>query len=198
MTKVYTALVERGEATWTARIQDLPDGKTALAMGKNWKQLRTLAQEACGHAVGLLPDEVVVDLILDDPDLQALIEEAKVARAALRAARFEADATLGRAARRLSHLATVRDIAEMLGCSYQHVAKNVPRDAMQKAEDAGDTPEDWARMLYLVAGMRTPASGAELAREARSWVRDFPDDPEFLRRITEAHRALVQERSGES
>jgi hypothetical protein len=191
MTHVLRATVTRGESSWIASVLDLPDGQRATVMGRTWKQLRELTQEACEHHLTLPKGSVVIDLRLEDPELQELIEEAKAAKAMLRNAQSYAQTTLVRALRRLGRMATVRDMAEMLDYSHQYVARKAPKDTLKEAP--GDTPEDWARMLFSVAGMRTPASSAELAREARCWLDSFPDDPEFTRKVAASHRALIQE-----
>jgi hypothetical protein len=196
MTEVYKAFVKRGESTWTADVQDLPNGQHALAMGNSWKQLRAVTQEMCEHILRLPKGSVAIDLELDDPELQALVEEAKFAKATLRNAQSEAQATLGRALRRLGRMATVRDMAEMLGYSHQYIARKAPKNALEEA--SGGTPEDWARMLFSVAGVRTPVDSDELAREARCWLDTFPDDPDFLRQVTCEHRALIKKETKES
>lgn len=191
MTTVYRGAVTRGEAGWIASTRDLPEGKQAIAGAKNLKQLQTMIQGMAERCVNLPPGSVVVDLELEDPELQQLVDEVHAARANLRAAQDEADVALGRAARRLTRIAPVRDVAHLLGYSHQYIARRVPKSALKEAEGTGDTPQDWAKMLYVVAGMKTPASSADLASEARSWLDTFPDDPDFLRQVTAEHRALI-------
>lgn len=191
MTQAYTALVERGESMWTATVQGLPNGQNAVAMGNSWKRLRGMVQEMCEHILGLPSGSVAISLELSDPELQALIDEARVAKAVLRGAQSNAQATLERALRTLSRTATVRDMAEMLGYSHQYIARKAPKNTLK--EEPGDTPRDYARMLYLVAGVKTPASREELAREARAWVKGFPEDPDFLGQVVAEHRALIKE-----
>lgn len=122
MTTVYTALVTRGKATWLASVKGLPNDKTVLSMGKSWKQLKTLTEEACDHALGVPDGDTVVSLEFEDPELQILINELEKRKVALRAAKVEMDAALGRAARRLTQEATLRDVAEMLGYSHQYIS----------------------------------------------------------------------------
>lgn len=198
MTKVYTALVTRGEVTWTADIQDLPGYNRAAAMGKDWDSLKRAAQEMCDCILGLPDGTVVVDLKLKDLELQAAVEEVGTAKVVLRSAQHEADMALRRAARRLCRIAPVRDVARILGYSHQHVAKMVPRSALKAAEQTGSTPQDWAKMLYLVAGIKTPASPGELALEASSWLDSFPKDPGFAEEVAAAHRAFIRETAGDA
>ena len=198
MTTVYTGVVTRGEAGWLASTRDLPDGKQALATANSLKKVKAMIEGMTERCLDLPPGSVVVDLELENPELQRLVDEVQVARAMLRSAQFEADAALGRAARRLIRIAPVRDVGYLLGYSHQHVARQVSRSALKEAEKTGDTPQDWARMLYEVAGVTTPASQQELAREAKSWLDTFPEDPDFLQQVTTAHRELIQKAAEES
>lgn len=182
----------RGKANWIASTQGLPDGKTAMALGKTWRQMTAMLQEAAEMTLALPSGSVVLDLKLDDPELQRLIDETKRTRGVLRDAQFEAGAALGHAARVLTREATVRDVAEMLGCSFQQISKLAPKNKQE--EESGNTPQDWAQMLYLVAGLRKPATTEGLAREARKWntkASPFPEDPAFAQEVAREHRAFI-------
>lgn len=123
MKQIVNGLATRGEDSWLTSTQGLPDGKQALSMGKNWKQAQALLQQAAELALKAPPGSVTVDLRLEDPELQQLVDEVHRTRGLLRDAKFHYDAALGAAARGLTKRATVRDVAAMLGCSHQHVAK---------------------------------------------------------------------------
>lgn len=127
MKQIVNGLATRGEDSWLTSTQGLPDGKQALSMGKSWKQAQALLQQAAELALKVPPGSVTVDLELEDPELQKLIDEVHRTRAVLRDAEFHYGAALGVAARTLTKQATVRDVAAMLGCSHQHVAKLAPR-----------------------------------------------------------------------
>lgn len=123
MKQIVNGLATRGEDSWLTSTQGLPDGKQALSMGKNWKQAQTLLQRAAEMALKAPPGSVTIDLRLEDPELQGLVDEVHRTRAALRDAEFHYGAALGTASRVLTKQATVRDVAAMLGCSAQHVSK---------------------------------------------------------------------------
>lgn len=128
MTTVLKGKVTRGEANWIASVsQGLPEGATALVMAPDWKKLRALAGEMCDRILAVPDGEVVVDLELEDAELQELINEVRQKKAQARDAEEAAREALGRAARRLTGQATVRDVAEMLGCSFQQVSKLAPK-----------------------------------------------------------------------
>lgn len=129
MMRIVDGLATRGNETWLTSTQGLPDGKQALSMGKTWKQARGLLQQAAEMALKVPPGSVTVDLRLEDAGLQELVNEVHRKRAALREAEFEYGAALGMAARTLAKTATVRDVAAMLGCSHQHVAKLAPKSS---------------------------------------------------------------------
>jgi hypothetical protein len=190
MKQTVNGLATRGQDSWLTSTQGLPDSKQALSMGKTWKQAQELLQQAAEMALKAPPGSVVIDLKLEDPELQALVDDVHSKRAVLRDAEFGYQAALGKAARYLTKVATFRDVAAMLGISHQYVAKLAPK-ADQPGEP-GNTPEDCARMLYLVAGIRKPASTARLVREAKSWVATFPDDPEFAEQVNREHRKFIE------
>lgn len=123
MKQIVRVLVTRGEATWLASTQGLPNDKQAMAMGKTWKQTKALIQDSAERALGVPPGTVEADMRLEDPELQKLIDDVQQKKAVLRDAEFEAGAAMGVAARTLTEQATVRDVAEMLGCSHQYVSK---------------------------------------------------------------------------
>ena len=127
MKQIVTGLATRGHDSWLTSTQGLPDGKQALSMGKTWKQAQNLLQRAAEMALKAPPGSVTVDLKLENPRLQELVDEVHQKRAALREAEFQYGAALGVAARTLTKQATVRDVAAMLGCSHQHVAKLAPK-----------------------------------------------------------------------
>lgn len=129
MKQIVNGLATRGEDSWLTSTQGLADGKQALSMGKTWKQAQTLLQRAAELALKAPPGSVTVDLKLEDPELQKLVDEVHRTRALLRDAEFHYGAALGVAARTLTKQATVRDAAAMLGCSHQHVAKLAPKSA---------------------------------------------------------------------
>lgn len=192
MTQIVRGLVTRGKGNWIASTQGLPDGKTAMALGKTWKQMTAMLQEAAEMTLALPSGSVALDLKLDDPELQRLIDEVKRTKGVLRDAQFEAGAAMGHAARVLTKEATVRDVAEMLGCSFQQISKLAPKGKQE--EEPGSTPQDWARMLYLVAGIRTPATTEKLTREARKWSTEaspFSGDQAFIQEVAREHRAFI-------
>lgn len=129
MKRIVNGLATRGHDSWLTSTQDLPDGKQALSMGKTWKQAQDLLQQAAEMALKVPPGSVVVDLRLEDPELQSLVDEVHSRRAVLREAEFQYGAALSTAARTLTKTATVRDVAVMLGCSHQRVAKLAPKNA---------------------------------------------------------------------
>jgi hypothetical protein len=129
MKRIVNGLATRGQDSWLTSTQDLPDGKQALSMGKTWKQAQDLLQQAAEMALKVPPGFVTVDLKLEDQELQRLVDEVHARRAVLREAEFHYGAALGVAARALTKAATVRDVAAMLGCSHQHVAKLAPKGA---------------------------------------------------------------------
>jgi len=96
-------------------------------MGKKWKEVQCLAAEAVEASLSLPKGSVIIDLELEDPDLQNLIDDLKSKRAALREAQSEVEAALGEAARTLTKFATVRDVGAMLDCSYQYVSRLAPK-----------------------------------------------------------------------
>ncbi len=197
MTQIVQCLVTRVKSGWMASTQGLPDSKQALALGKSWKQMKGMLQESAEMTLKLPPGSVVLDLRLDDPELQRLIDKVKRTRGVLRDAQFEAGAAMGHAARVLTEEATVRDVAEMLDCSFQQISKLAPK---KKKEEPGDTPKDWAHMLYLVAGLRKPVPTERLVAEAQKWqtqASPFPEDPAFAEEVTQAHRDLVTWMKGE-
>jgi hypothetical protein len=192
MTQIVRGIVTRGNGNWIASTQGLPDGKQAMAVGKTWKQMRAMLQNGAEMTLALPPGSVALDLKLDDRELQGLVDEVKRTRGVLRDAQFEAGAAMGHAARALTREATVRDVAEMLGCSFQQVSKLAPKGKAE--EEPGDTPEDWAKMLYVVAGVRELATTEKLAREAREWstkASPFPEDPAFIQEVAREHRAFI-------
>jgi hypothetical protein len=127
MKQVVKAIMERGETGWLASTMGLPDEKQALAVGKSWRQTARMLQDAAERTLRVPPDSVTLDLKLDDPNLQSLVDEVKRTQAALRDARFEAGAAMGHAARTLTKTMTIRDVAAILGCSPQYVAKLAPK-----------------------------------------------------------------------
>lgn len=130
MMRVVKGLVTGGNGdNWLASTQGLPDGKQAMALAKSWKQLQQMIQDATERTLGLPPGSVVVDMEFEDPELQELVNEVRRSRGVLRDARFEAGAAMGKAARTLTKTATVRDVAQMLGCSHQQVAKLAPKSS---------------------------------------------------------------------
>jgi hypothetical protein len=129
MDKIVTGLATRGRDGWLTSTQGLPDGKQALSMGKTWKQAQELLRQAAELALKASPGSIAIDLKLEDAGLQKLVDEVHRKRAILRDAEFEYQAALGAASRTLTKTATVRDVAEMLGCSHQYVAKLAPKSA---------------------------------------------------------------------
>lgn len=129
MKQVVKAIMERGETGWLGSTMGLPDGKQALAVGKSWQQTARMLRDATERTLRVPSGSVVLDLRIDDPNLQSLIDEVHRTQAVLRDARFEAGAALGHAARVLTNRATVRDVAAMLGCSPQYVSKLAPKSA---------------------------------------------------------------------
>lgn len=129
MKQIVNGLATYGRDGWLTSTQGLSDGKQALSMGKTWKQSRELLQQAAEMALKAPPGSVTVDLKLEDAGLQRLVDTVHRTRAVLRDAEFEYGAALGAAARTLAKTATVRDVAAMLGCSHQHVAKLAPKSA---------------------------------------------------------------------
>ncbi len=129
MKQIVNGLATRGEDSWLTSTQGLPDGKQALSMGKTWKQAQELLQRAAEMALSAPPGSVVVDLKLEDAELQELVDEVHHRQAALRDAKFHYDAAMGAAARALTKRMTVRDVAAMLGCSHQYVAKLAPKSS---------------------------------------------------------------------
>lgn len=129
MKQIVKVLVTRGGANWIASTQGLPNDKQAMALGKTWKQTKAMIQDSAERTLGLPPGAVEADMQLEDPALQELIDDVKAKKMALRDAEFEAGAAMGVAARTLTRQATVRDVAEMLGCSHQYVAKLAPKSS---------------------------------------------------------------------
>jgi hypothetical protein len=123
MKQIVKAFASRGHGSWIASTQGLPDNKQALSTGKTWKQAKQLLQRATEMTLRAPSDSVVIDLKLEDPNLQKLVDEVHQRRTALREAEFHYGAAMGLAARTLTKTMTVRDVAAMLGCSPQHVAK---------------------------------------------------------------------------
>lgn len=196
---VVAGLVTRGGGNWIASTQGLPDGKQAMAVGKTWKQMKAMLQNGAEMTLALPPGSVVLDLKLEDPELQSLIDEVKRTKGVLRDAQFEAGAAMGHAARVLTKDATVRDVAEMLGCSFQQVSKLASKS--RNAEEPGDTPKDWAQMLYLVDGLRGPVSTATLVSHAKRYCTQsspFPEDPDFAEEVWREHRAFIEKMARES
>lgn len=128
MMQIVNGLATRGQDSWLASTQGLPDGKQALSMGKTWKQARELLQQAAEMSLKAPPGSVTVDLKLEDSELQELVDEVRRRQATLRDAKFHYDAAMGTAARTLTKRMTLRDVAEMLGCSHQYVAKLAPKN----------------------------------------------------------------------
>lgn len=126
---VVKGIMERGEAGWIASTQGLSDGRQGMAAGKTWKQTAKMLQDAAEMTLKVPPGAVALDLELDDPELQKLVDEVHRTQAFLREAQFQAGAAMGVAARTLTKMTTVRDVAEVLGCSHQHVAKLAPKSA---------------------------------------------------------------------
>lgn len=129
MKTVVKGIMERGEAGWIASTQGLSDGRQAMTAGKTWKETVKMLQDAAERTLKVPPGAVALDLELDDPELQKLVDEVHRTQALLRESQFEAGAAMGLAARTLTKKATVRDVAEMLGCSHQQVAKLAPKSA---------------------------------------------------------------------
>lgn len=196
MKQIVNGLATRGRDSWLTSTQGLPDGKQALSMGKTWKQAQDLLRQAVEMALKVPPGSVTIDLKLEDPELQALVDEVYRKRSALRDAEFEYAAAMGVAARFLTKVATVRDVAAMLDCSHQHVAKLAPKSQDQ---EPGDTPKDWARMLYLVAGLKKQLTPDAMTREAKQWstaASPFPDDPAFAEEVVREHQAFISRMKG--
>lgn len=129
MTLVFTGIVTRVKTNWVVGLQGLPDGKVGIAMGRTWSRARTGAQEMAEYILAVPEGSVVVDLKHEDAELQKLIDDVADKRAAVRIAQDNLNASLGAAVRTLSRHATVRDVADMLGYSFQHVAKLAPKAA---------------------------------------------------------------------
>lgn len=127
MKQIVNGLATRGNDSWLTSTQGLPEGKQALSMGKTWKQAQALLQQAAEMALKAPPGSVTVDLKLEDPELQKLVDEVHRTRAILKDAEFHYGAALGVAARTLTKQATVRDVAAMLGCSHQRVSQLAPK-----------------------------------------------------------------------
>lgn len=127
MTTVLTGIVARGNENWIVNLQGLPEGRTGVALGNTWPKAKAAAEELAEHILEAPEGSVVVDLILKDSELQELIDEVKRTKAAARQAQAEAEAAFGKAARRLTETAAVRDVAAMLGYSHQYVAKAAPK-----------------------------------------------------------------------
>lgn len=125
MKQVVKGLATRGNGNWLASTQGLPDGKQALAAGKTWKQVQAMLQEAAELVLRVPPGSVTIDMEFEDPELQKLVDEAHRTKAVLRDAQFEMNAAMG--------------VAEILGCSHQHVAKLAPKG---REDGPGDTPKD--------------------------------------------------------
>lgn len=129
MKQVVKGFATRGQGSWIASTQGLPDDKQALSTGKTWKQARDLLQRATEMTLKAPPGSVGIDLKLEDPNLQSLVDEVHRTRAVLREAEFHYGAAMGAATRILTRTMTVRDVAAMLGCSPQHVAKLAQKSA---------------------------------------------------------------------
>jgi predicted XRE-type DNA-binding protein len=129
MKQIVAGLATRGQDSWLTSTHGLPDGKQALSMGKTWKQAQDLLQQAAEMALKAPPGSVAVDLKLEDPKFQKLVDEVRRRQAALRDAKFHYDAAMGTAVRTLAKQMTVRDVAQMLGCSHQHVSKLARKSA---------------------------------------------------------------------
>lgn len=196
MKQIVNGLATRGKDSWLTSTQGLPDGKQALSMGKTWKQAQELLQQAAEMALKVPPGSVTIDLKLEDPELQALVDDVYSKRTVLRDADFEHKAALGKATRYLTKVATFRDVAAMLGISHQYVAKLAPKS---QDEESGDTPKDWARRLYLVAGLKKPLMPGEVVREAKQWstaASPFPGDPAFAEEVAREHEAFIGRMKG--
>jgi hypothetical protein len=129
MKQIVKVLVTRSGDNWIASTQGLPNDKQAMALGRTWKQTKAMIQDSAERALGVPPGTVEADMELENPELQKLIEDVRQRKAVLRDAEFEAGAAMGLAARTLTRQATVRDVAEMLGCSHQYVSKLAPKSS---------------------------------------------------------------------
>ncbi|HWB35430.1 MAG TPA: hypothetical protein VHA75_05325, partial [Rugosimonospora sp.] len=105
MKQVVKAIMEHGEAGWLGSTQGLPDGKQAMAVGKGWQQTARMLRDATERTLRVPSGSVVLDIRIDDPELQKLIDEVKRTQAVLRDAKFEAAAAMGTAARTLTRKA---------------------------------------------------------------------------------------------
>ncbi|MYS86644.1 hypothetical protein [Embleya scabrispora] len=126
----YTGHATRVGNTWVVEIRDLPDGRTATAQGRTWRE----AKEATGAGVSKhLPaghSGFGVDLVPADPDADAAITALIEARVALAYAEQAVRDAARHAARTLIDQGwNNRDIGAALSLSHQRVSQIAPRDA---------------------------------------------------------------------
>lgn len=125
----YTGYATRVGNTWVVEIRDLPDGRTATAHGRTWREAKTATGDRiCEH----LPAEhgvFGIHLAPADPDADAAIIALIEARAALLYAEQAVRDAARHAARTLIDQGwNNRDTGAALGLSHQRVSQIAPRN----------------------------------------------------------------------
>ncbi|OOL32059.1 hypothetical protein GQ85_09785 [Rhodococcus rhodochrous] len=113
----YTAQLTRDEGWWSVRVPEVDRTTQARSL----REVKEMATDLVHIMTGAPVDEIEIDVALPE-DLAAAVREVHAAQHAAEEARAHAAAAQVAAARALkARGATLRDIGEVLGVSFQRV-----------------------------------------------------------------------------